>query len=133
METGHPFMIQEKRKIQKDNLDLKDLGSKHLSIQFSLDGFSFCVLDKDAKNFVLLGDYAFKEKSNHTPQSLLTNIADIFDAETALKSNYDSVTVSHVNDLSSLVPQPLFDADKLSSYVEFNNKISNTIFMPTMR
>lgn len=123
MVTGHHFMIQEKRQIQKDNLDLKDLSNKHLSIQFSLDGFSFCVLDKSSKTFLALGDYAFKEKTSPTPQSLLTNIADVFDVEKILKNKFDSVTVSHVNDLSSLVPKSLFDENKLSSYVEFNNKI----------
>ena len=123
MVIGHLFMIQEKSKIQKDNLDQKDLVHTHLSIQFSLDGFSFCVLDKNTNTFIALGDYVFKEKTAHTPQSLLTNIADVFDSNAILKNKFDSVTVSHINDLSSLVPYPLFDEDKLSSYVEFNNKI----------
>lgn len=122
MVTGLHFMIQEKRKTQKDNLDLKNLSNKHLSIQFSLDGFSFCILDKDSKTFVALGDYLFKEKTARTPQNLLTNIADVFDANQYLKNRFNSVIVSHINDLSSLVPQPLFDEDKLSGYIEFNNK-----------
>ncbi len=122
MGTGHHFMIQEIRKNQKDNLDLNDLSNKHLSIQFSLDGFSFCVLDKDSDTFLVLGEYGFEEKTAHTPQSLLTNIADVFDAESILKESFSSVTVSHVNDLATLVPTPLFDDSKLSSYVEFNNK-----------
>ena len=123
MATGHHFMIQERRKIQKDNLDLEDLSNKHLSIQFSLDGFSFCVLDNDTKTFIALGDYFFKEKVAHTPQSLLTNIADVFDANKFLKNKFASVNVSHINDLSTLVPLSLFDENKLASYVEFNNKI----------
>ncbi len=123
MVIGHHFMIQEKAKIQKDNLDLKDLVNTHLSIQFSLDGFSFCILDKELNTFIALGDYLFKEKTAYTPQNLLTNIADVFDSNSLLKNKFNSVTVSHVNDLSSFVPSPLFDEDKLSSYIEFNNKI----------
>ena len=101
-------MIQEIRKNQKDNLDLKDLSNKHLSIQFSLDGFSFCVLDKDSNTFVALGDYDFEEKTAHTPQSLLTNIADVFDAESLLKESYNSVTVSPCQRLSHLSTQTSF-------------------------
>ncbi len=115
-------MIKEKNKIQKNSLDLKGLTNTHLSIQFSLDGFSFCVLDKEANTFVALNEYNFTEKGVKNPQNLLTNIADVFDTNDLLKHTFNSVTISHVNDLSSFVPKPLFDENKLSSYVEFNNK-----------
>jgi len=35
---------------------------------------------------------------------------------------YHSVSVSHTNNLSSLVPKPLFKEDRMSDYLSYNNK-----------
>ncbi len=122
MVIGHLFMIQEIRKIA-NNTELKEQRNNHLSIQFSLDGFSFCILKKDSKEFTDLCDYFFEENQVKTPQKLLTNIADVFDSNELLKQKFSSVSVGHINDVSTLVPKPLFDENKLSTYVEFNNKV----------
>ncbi len=114
-------MIQEKLKI-KSNLDSKNQDYNHLSIQFSLGGFSFCVLNKDDKKFTALYNYSFKENS-YTPQTLLQNITEIFDTNELLKDKkYHSVSVSHTNNLSSLVPNPLFKEERMSDYLSYNNK-----------
>ena len=114
-------MIQQKLKI-KSNLDSKNQEYNHLSIQFSLGGFSFCVLNKEDKKFTALYNYHFKEAS-YTPQKLLQNITEIFDTNALLKDQkYHSVSVSHTNNLSSLVPKPLFKEERMSDYLSYNNK-----------
>ncbi len=121
MVTGQYFMIQEKLKI-KSNLDSKNQEYNHLSIQFSLGGFSFCVLNKNDKKFTALYNYGFKEAS-YTPQTLLQNITEIFDTNPLLKDQqYHTVSVSHTNNLSSLVPKPLFREERMSDYLSYNNK-----------
>ena len=113
-------MIQRKKKI--NNLDLSHLKDSHLSIQFSLDGFSFCVFDKSLSKFTAVYEYHFEE-SNYTPQKLIANISSVFEAESILKEKFHSVNVVHVNDLATTVPKPLFDEDRLKDYLKFNTKV----------
>ena len=114
-------MIQEKLKI-KSNLDSKNQDYNHLSIQFSLGGFSFCVLNKEDKKFTALYNYHFKE-ATYTPQRLIQNITEVFDTNELLKDKeYHSVSISHTNNLSSLVPKPLFKEERMSDYLSYNNK-----------
>jgi len=116
-------MIQTTKKIKTNKiLDISSLENSHLSIQFSLGGFSFCILDKDSKTFTTLHEYTFQE-NNNSPQKLLENIAKVFKEEELLQKKYHSVNVSHVNELSTLVPKPLFDEKKLNNYVNFNTKV----------
>jgi len=121
MEIGRSFMIQENLKI-KSKLDSDNQAYNHLSIQFSLDGFSFCVLNKDLKQFTALHSYRFKE-ATQSPQKLLSNIADVFESDELLKNiEFDSVNISHSNNLSTLVPKPLFKEEEIDKYLAFNNK-----------
>ncbi|HBK71916.1 MAG TPA: DUF3822 domain-containing protein [Flavobacteriaceae bacterium] len=115
-------MIQPKKKLKANNLDVNHLKNNHLSIQFSLDGFSFCILNKEKSTFIALYDYQFKEVNN-SPQRLIENITSIFENEELLQHKYKSVHVTHVNDLYTLVPKPLFDENKLQAYVSYNNKV----------
>lgn len=122
METGHLFMIQKKKEKKTSNLELLNPENCHLSIQFSLDGFSFCVLNKDAKKFVALYSFTFKE-SNNTPIKLLENITSVFKNEELLQDNYHSANVCHISDLSTFVPKALFNEENIKDYLKFTNKI----------
>lgn len=115
-------MIQLKKSKLTKNKELFTPEKSHLSIQFSLDGFSFCILNKENNTFTALGDYGIKE-FNSTPEKLLSNILSIYKEEPMLSKKYDSVNICHINELSTLVPKPLFDENKLRDYVKFNNKI----------
>ena len=119
-------MIQLKKKIKTSNLT--NLKNSHLSIQFSLDGFSFCILDEDNKTFTALYDYTCKETHN-SPQKLVKNISSVFNDEVLLQQKYHSVSVSHINDLSTLVPKALFDKEKLNSYLKFNVKVFDNDYL----
>ncbi len=111
-------MIQKKTK----TTNITNHKDSHLSIQFSLDGFSFCILNKDTKTFDALYDYTFND-TNNTPQKLLENISAVFKKEELLQKKYHSVSVSHINELATLVPKPLFDEEKLRDYVNFSTKV----------
>lgn len=95
---------------------------KSLSIQFSLDGFSFSVSNAANKNeIVAFTRYTFKEKLA-TPEELLEKIKLIFSINIDLHEDFDTITVIHQNELATLVPEVFFDESKLKNYLDFNIK-----------
>lgn len=100
---------------------------QELSIQISLSGLSFCILQRDTKTITFLKDYNFDKKLN--PHEVLDKIKHLFNTESFLKSNFDNVQVIHVNELSTLVPKPLFDENCLADYLKFNSKILKSDFI----
>ncbi len=115
-------MIVKTKKIKNNYLDLKNLENMHLSIQFSLDGFSFCVYYYEIKEYVLFSKYIFDNKIN-TPDRLLKAIQQIFLKDIDLQYKFKTVLVIHKNNLVSFVPTALFDNENLKNYIQFNNKV----------
>jgi len=113
--------MDPKSKVKNRSIDLNNLYETHLSIQLSLNGFSFCVLDKTYDLVQKLVHHPFKEIAAG-PEDLLTRIQSIFEKEKLLQQKYGSVNVSHVNELSSLVPKPFFDESKLKDYIRYSSK-----------
>lgn len=110
-----------KNKVKNRSIDLNNLYETHLSIQLSLNGFSFCVVDKTYDLVQKLVHHPFKDIAAG-PEDLLARIQSIFEKETLLQQKYGSVNVSHVNELSSLVPKPFFDESKLKDYIRYSSK-----------
>lgn len=113
--------MDQKIKVKNRSIDLNNLYETHLSIQLSLNGFSFCVLDKTYDLVQKLVHHPFKDAAAG-PEDLLARIQSIFEKETLLQQKYGSVNVSHVNELSSLVPKPFFDESKLKDYIRYSSK-----------
>lgn len=119
-----------KKTVQKknNNTSLEKTKDIELSIQFSLDGFSFCVLNSITKKNIYFKEYLFDE-TKETPEELLSKIELIFKKDSNLQLEYSSVTAIHQNDLSSLVPAKFFDEKSLSGYLNFNIKTLKTDFI----
>jgi hypothetical protein len=113
--------MDPKKKVKTRSIDPKNLFETHLSIQLSLDGFSFCVIDKSYNLVQELVYHEFEEKAG-TPENLLARIEELFKREELLKYKYGSVNVSHVNELSAPVPKSLFDETNLKSYIRYSSK-----------
>ena len=94
---------------------------KNLSIQFSLDGFSFCVTDANSKRVMSLVAYIFEEKVA-TPEHLLSKIKQIFNSNSHLQQHFSTINVIHQNSLSSLIPNAYFDENQLASYLNYSIK-----------
>jgi len=111
------------KKTQKTNtsIDFNNLSNKHLSIQLSLDGFSFCIINKKEMQIERLEHFRFNDHSP-TPDKLLENVEGVFKKERALQKRYGSVNITHVNQLSTLVPKSLFDEDRIRDYLKFSSK-----------
>ncbi len=101
--------------------------NQDLSIQVSLSGLSFCILQKDTNTISFLKHVPFEKKQN--PFEVLDTLKHIFNTEEVLKSGFNSVYVTHVNELSTLVPKPFFNEDNLADYLKFNSKILKADFI----
>ena len=106
-----------KKEINKEPSD----GYFKLSIQVSLNGLSFCVLDTISNALVLT--YARSFDKEMSPFDLHKALRADFEREGVLDYSYSEVISIHRNTLFALVPTPLFEPDHLADYVKFNAKI----------
>lgn len=122
METGPHPMIQKKTQTQNSLADLKNLDKSHLSIQLSLDGFAYCVFDKDLVDVVQLVDFEFENRAQN-PDQLLEYIKEVFSEEPLLSRVYESVNVSHKNNLSTIIPDAFYDKESHEDYLKYTIKV----------
>ena len=115
-------MIKERTKKTNNLIDYKNLEENHISIQLSLDGFSFCIYNKAQQEIGALAIYEFKNSSN-TPFQHLEMVQQLFEQEELLKLKYHSVSVSHFNNLVSQVPLPFFEKENLAQYLQYSVKV----------
>ena len=111
---------------KKITRNIENISKRKLSIQFSLDGFSFCISNFE-NTIYHFSSYAFEETTS--PESLLTHIEDIFKSDQDLHDDFDSVIVIHENHLNTLVPGVYFKEDALKSYLNYNIKTIPTDFI----
>ncbi|WP_405299880.1 DUF3822 family protein [Kordia sp.] len=115
-----------KLQARKNNID--QTNYKRLSIQVSLNGFSFCILHTIDNEIIALRHFQFEEVTN--PLQLEKEIVAIFEQEALLLNQpFETVTVSHINTLSTFVPKPLFSDKNLADYLKYNNKILSNDYM----
>ncbi len=92
-----------------------------LSIQVSLNGLSFCILDSISNSIVLSKQVIFKKDLN--AYEILKELRDLLRTYRVEDYGYSDVVVIHRNTLFSLVPKSLFDEKELANYMKFNIKI----------
>lgn len=98
---------------------LKERKNTELSIQFSLDGFSFCIKDFNTNETLFFKEYIFSLKN---PEELLKEIVNIFENDSHLQKDFDKVAVIHQNNLASIVPNNFFNDAYLKDYLKFSIK-----------
>ena len=114
-------MIKEIKKITKQNLDLKNLEENQLSIQLSLDGFSFCIYNSNYKIINALAHFEFENVN--TPYKHLELVENLFKQEPLLQAKFKNVNVTHFNNLVTQVPLPFFNKDNLGDYLKYSVKV----------
>jgi len=119
METGQKI-------IQKNN-KINTILYNVLSIQVSLSGLSFCILNTDSNSILFFKQLKFEKKG--TPQDTLDKLINCFNTEEELQQDFISVKIIHENELSSLVPKAIFDKDCIADYLKFNTKILRTDYI----
>jgi len=121
-------MIKEIKKIKNNLIDYKNLEENHISIQLSLDGFSFCIYNKEHQEIGAFGIYEFND-SNITPFRHLEIVEELFKKEELLQLKYETVSVSHFNNLVTQVPKPFFNKEELPQYLQYSIKVLENDFI----
>lgn len=122
------MMVKKKIQINKSSAEYNKPEENHLSIQISLDGFSFCAINKIRKSVETLSHTPFSISSN-IPHKHLENVREVFENEPVLQKKFSSISVTHVNNLASIVPKALFDENSLPQYLKYNLKIYKNDFI----
>ena len=85
-----------------------------------MDGFSFCTSNA-SDEVAEFSSYVF-EKSVNSPELILEKLQEVFKTEKSLQNDFESVTVIHQNNLSTLVPNQYFKEDSIASYLKYSVK-----------
>ncbi|MDP2067336.1 MAG: DUF3822 family protein [Lutibacter sp.] len=121
-------MIKEIKKLTNNDIDFLNLEDNYLSIQLSLDGFSFCVYHKIQDKVGVFGVYEF-DNIKGSPFKQLECVKELFAQEKVLQLNYKSVFVTHFNNLVTQVPRPLFNKNNLEKYLQYTVKVLENDFI----
>ncbi len=103
------------------NRNIEDNTLLELSIQLSLGGLSFCILDKSTNTLVHYTSFPFHDVG--TPNQLLDKVKRVFASSLVLQQPFQKVKIIYVNELNSFVPTALFNDKNLESYLKFNTKV----------
>jgi hypothetical protein len=111
-----------KKETNNDPLNDLILENYHkLSIQVSLNGLSFCILDTIGKKIVKAEKHTFDNRLN--PYGAQKELKRFIKKQQIKDYAFSEVMVVHRNDLFSLVPKDLFDPNEMANYLKFNTKI----------
>ena len=120
METGQkPMEIANNKSKIQTHIDL--------SIQISLNGLSFCMLNRSTNYITYLKH--FEKEKKLSPFEALDFLKHLFNSELELQQNFNNIHVIYVNELATLVPKALFNENLLADYLKFNSKILKTDFI----
>jgi len=108
---------------KKRNNSLENSTSNYhkLSIQISLNGLSFCVVDTISNMLVVSETVVFE--TTHSPYEVQKHIEELFKQYNVKKATFSEVVVIHNNNLFNLVPKALFNKEELPNYLKYNAKI----------
>ena len=120
MVIGLHLMTKQIVKKKTINKNIEVTSKRKLSIQFSLDGFSFCTTNTH-NEVIEFSSYTFS-KTKNSPELVLEKLQDIFKKEKSLQYDFETVTVIHQNNLNTLVPNEYFKEDALKSYLKYSIK-----------
>ncbi len=110
---------------QKSNINL--LSNHILSVQASLNGFSFCIIDTLENDILFFKEYTFNKQYN--PIELEEALHKEFESNYLLQGEFKKVNLIHQNNICTFVPKALFNKNDAVNYLKFNNKIFESDFI----
>ena len=121
-ETGSKSSGRLQYELLDETLDLNNTKFQHLSIQVSLDGFLFAIIDPEQNKCLCIKRYQF-DKVN-SPNLQYDKIAEILKHDPFLQRSYQGVSCIINETRSTLLPAALFDRDQLKLYFQFNHVLN---------
>lgn len=108
------------------NSKIEPYATKSLSVQVSLNGLSFFIHNTHKE---LLYETHKPFESAKNPSEVLSDIKTTFQNNEILNEPVQELTVSYYNTLYCLVPTPLFDETKATTYLNYNTKIYSSDYV----
>ncbi|MBI9033735.1 MAG: DUF3822 family protein [Bacteroidales bacterium] len=123
------------RTYHDESLSKSETKKYLLSIQLSLNGLSFCLLDTDLNKFVALETYRFDGVTDSI--SLCKHVETLILSHDFLHKPFRKVQVLYETLKTTLIPDPLFDQAEKELYLQFNHvtdQFEQTLFdhLPTV-
>ena len=106
--------------------DNTQTNSYHLSIQISMDGFYFSILDIARGKYVVLNGHHFFLKR---ARLLLKHVREVIESEEILNHDFKSVDILYSTRKFTLVPQAFYSRVLLDKYLWFNNVLEKGFVM----
>jgi hypothetical protein len=122
LETGNSVPMKPVSIFDR-NFSVSKSEGYELSIQLSLDGFSFLIKDAASSKFYGLRHLPYPDGIH--PDDLSKELHKQLDLEPVAGLKYASVKVVYWTPKATLIPEPLFDTGKLKAYFELNIKLSD--------
>ncbi len=98
-----------------------------LILQISIDGILIAVNEKAKNKYIALEHYTFQNAYDFDALTIL--IDEVIKDSKLFKYKYGSVSCSIVNNLSTLIPNPLFEEDRKKTYLQFNASLQGNEFI----
>lgn len=102
------------------SFDHEQTNLYHLSIQISLDGFSFAILDIPKGKYTVLKHTNFFIKRSRL---LFMKVKEILSEDEHLNLRYKSVEILYSSENFTLVPQPFFQHGAADKFFGFNHEV----------
>jgi len=106
-----------------ETLDINITQSYYLSIQVSLNGLSFCILDPVRNKYIALSHQNFE--NNLAFDDLLNTIENSIKNNDLLRHSYKSIKFIWLSNKNTLIPSIYFKKENLKKYFEFNHKLDD--------
>lgn len=100
-----------------ETFDLNFTSEYHLSIQFSLDGLSFCTLDSIQKKYVQITHHPIG--SGDSPL-LVKHLRNFYNEEEKLSGDYKSTQIIFSSPKATLIPSSYFEKAKAQKFIDLN-------------
>ena len=106
-----------------ETLDLNLTLSYKLSIQVSLNGFSFCIIDPVRNKFIALLHKNFEK--NLLLDDLQSLVKNYIDGNELLNKEYKNIKIIWQSIKNTIIPQKYFDDKNLKKYFELSHKLDD--------
>ncbi|MFC2152327.1 DUF3822 family protein [Bacteroidota bacterium] len=106
-----------------ETLDINITQSYYLSIQVSLDGLSFCILDPVREKYIAFSHKSFEKDLIF--DDVLNTIEEYIKKNELLNHTYKSTKLIWLTSKNTLIPNSYFKKENLKKYFEFNQKLDD--------
>jgi hypothetical protein len=118
-----PYRVKLSKSIFDKAFDKEASQYYGLSIQCSLDGFSFCIIDPQSNRYLGIVAYEFQYA---TGLHMLSQALDeLIRDDELLRLPYESVRIIFETHKSTLVPHAFFDPENLTSHLKLHHQIDH--------